>query len=465
MFGILIDPKLAQSVTAQLCGQLRDKIENGELTEGTRLPPTRKLAQTYGIARNVVIDTYEQLTAEGYVIGKMGSGTFVAGGISPRHFQADPLEPEAMSVDSNHSEEIIDFISGVPDLSSFPRKMWSRYLREAAEWGADSIYNYGDVRGEYELRTAIASHLFRTRGMRCHPERIMIVTGSADGLAIAAKVLSTRYHSIYLEDPTIEFAQHIFRQEHFTLVPMEVDHSGMKLQNLSDLEEGHLLLLTPSHHYPSGSILTIQRRQLAVTLAEEADTYILEDDYDGDFRHKGIPVPPMYTLAPERVIYLGTFSKTLAPGLRIGFMVVPGSLVNQFIDLRENSNFRSPGITQIALARFMMDGRLDRHIHKMKNLYKHRRDVLIEALQQSFGDAATVFGDEAGMHIMVEFDNVRHDIDWQRSESYGVRFQRAKDCALNKRYHGNRVVLSYGHLNDTDIREGVKRLRHFITPR
>jgi len=462
MFGIRIDPYSPLSVTAQLCGELRRKIESGELVAGTRLPPTRKLAQEFSIARNIVIEAYEQLTAEGYIAGKVGAGTFVAEGISATPLNRDE-EPPMAAADSQAKDGFVDFTAGTPDLRSFPRKEWSRYLKEAAGVGPDSMYDYGDIRGEYELRSSIAAYLYRTRGMQCHPDRIMIVSGSADGLALAANALHPRYHSIYLEDPTIEFAQHIFRHAGYRLVPVPVDASGMNLMPIGRLEEGHLLLLTPSHHFPCGSILSIQRRQLAVKLAEQSDSYILEDDYDGDFRLKGVPVPPLYSLAPERVIYVGTFSKTLAPGLRIGFVVIPKRLMDGFIALRENMNIRSPSITQLALARFIQDGRLDRHVYKMKSVYRNRRMLLIDALQHHFGERVRIFGDEAGMHLMVAFPGGPHPADWHRAESsFGVRVQSVEDCALVKGMHENRIVLGYGHLNEHEIKEGIARLSKFV---
>ncbi|WP_274365477.1 PLP-dependent aminotransferase family protein [Paenibacillus thermotolerans] len=462
MFGIQIDSSLSLSVTAQLCGQLRRNIENGVLPAGTRLPPTRKLSQEFGIARNIVIDVYEQLAAEGYVTGKVGSGTYVAEGISANPLSEDGDQPATDPAVPHRADGFIDFTAGTPDLFAFPRKEWAKYLKEAAEDGSNNLYDYGDIRGEYELRSAIASYLYRTRGMRCHPDRIMIASGSADGLALAARAMSSRFHSVYLEDPTIEFAQHIFRHAHFKLVPVQVDASGMELQHISRLEKGHLLLLTPSHQFPCGSILSIQRRQHAVKLAEQSDSYILEDDYDGDIRLKGIPVPPLYTLAPDRVIYIGTFSKTLAPSLRIGFIVVPNKLIGGFASLREEMNLRVPSVPQIALARFIRDGRLDRHVYKMKLVYRNRRNQLAGALHNAFGDRVTVYGDEAGMHIMVEISGISSPIDWHRAEAYGVRVQSPEDYALIRGIHGNRIVLGYGHLSEPEVVEGIDRIRRFV---
>lgn len=288
-------------------------------------------------------------------------------------------------------------------MRSFPRKEWAKYLKIAAEDSPGVLFDYGDIRGEEELRSEISVYLHRTRGMRCSIGQIMIVSGSSEGFALIAKAMRPQYPFIYLENPTIEITQNIFRQTDYRITPVEVDEFGMKLHEIASFQDGYLMLLTPSHHFPNGSILPIQRRQHAVRFAEKSDSYIIEDDYDGDFRLKGVPIPPLYTLNPDRVIYVGTFSKTLAPGLRIGFMVLPRRLVGRFASLKEELNIRTPTIHQIALARFIRDGRLDRHIHKMKTIYRNRRSLLIEALKRHFGNQAVIRGDEAGMHVQVEF--------------------------------------------------------------
>ncbi|NGQ95730.1 PLP-dependent aminotransferase family protein [Brevibacillus sp. SYP-B805] len=468
MFGIYLDRSSEISVTAQLCSQIRQKIEKGELVKGTRLPSTRKLAQEFGIARNVAIDAYEQLIAEGYLIGRTGSGTFVAEGIiamaSDMHGEAEPADMAGQQhrSDPPDQEGIIHFLTGTPDLRSFPRKVWAKYLKNAAEDSPGVLYDYGDIRGEEELRSEISVYLHRTRGMRCSAGQIMIVSGSSEGLALIAKALRPDYSSIYLENPTIEITQHIFRQTEYRITPVEVDESGMKLHEIAHFQDGHLMLLTPSHHFPSGSILSIQRRQHAVRLAEKADSYIIEDDYDGDFRLKGVPIPPLYTLNPDRVIYVGTFSKTLAPGLRIGFLVLPRRLVSRFASVKEELNIRSPSIPQIALARFIRDGRLDRHIHKMKTIYRNRRNVLIEAVKRHFGDRAVIRGDEAGMHVLVEFPQGPFDVDWQRSIAYGVKIHCVEEYSLVKGSHSHQILLGYGNIREEEIETGIERLSRFV---
>lgn len=467
MFGIQLDPALDMSITAQLCRQIRQKIEKGEFGEGLRLPSTRKLAAEFGIARNVVIDAYEQLIAEGYLIGQSGSGTYVAGGIRAGLPSAD--EDVGHEVERRTDEpvppspgDLIDFEIGTPDLRQFPRQLWAKYLKEAAEAMPNGSFDYGDIRGEESLRREISAYLHRTRGMRCHPGQIMIVSGSSEGFALIAQTLRERFDGVYLEDPTIEFTQHIFRGAGYRISPVAVDNAGMKLFELPAWEPGHLMLLTPSHQFPGGGILPIQRRQQAVRLAEEAGSYLIEDDYDGDFRLKGVPIPPLQTLNPDRVIYVGTFSKTLAPGLRLGFLVLPRHLVRPVADLREAQNLRTPSWSQAALARFLQDGRLDRHIHKMKNTYRQRRQLLIGALKRHFGDRALIQGDEAGMHLQVEMTMVPAGVDWSKAQAYGVRVYGVEDYCLIKGNYTRHILLGYGNLPEENIEAGIARLREFI---
>lgn len=465
MFGIYLDHHSSVSITSQLCSQIRGKIRCGELTEGTRLPPTRKLAQEFGIARNVAVDVYEQLTAEGYLVGQTGSGTYVAGGIDASASgiggDTEPFEFPGHA-GHNEDEDVIDFMTGTPDLRHFPKTMWAKYLKTAAEQSSGSVHDYGNIMGEEELRTVLSAYLFRVKGMRCHPDQIVIVSGSSEGLALIAQALYPQYRSVYLEDPTIELAQNIFRRMHYRIKPVEVDQAGMKLHEIDRFEEGHFMLLTPSHQFPTGSILSIQRRQQAVKLAELAGSYLIEDDYDSEFRLKGVPIPPLHTLSPSRVIHVGTFSKTLAPGLRIGFLVVPRQLVRTVWNVKEELNLRTPAVLQKALAHFIREGRLDRHIHKMKGIYKHRRNLLIGALKRHFGEQIAIGGDEAGMHLQVEFPKEPYtNVDWQQSVPYGVKINSVDDFCLIKGNHTNKILIGYGNIGEEDIERGIQRLHHF----
>jgi GntR family transcriptional regulator/MocR family aminotransferase len=465
MYGIYIDHDSTLSVTRQLCQQLRIMIESGQLTAGIRLLPTRVLAKEWGIARNVVIEVYEQLTAEGYLDCRVGSGTYVAEGIIPASRALSNLS--SMEVLDKHvadTRDIIDFATGVPDLELFPRTLWAKYLRDAAETVADEEAGYGDIQGEQNLRSAISDFLFRAKGIRCSAKRIIIVSGASEGIFLIAISLSSQFHSLYIEDPTIDFTRDIFQMMNYELVPVEVDPNGMNIDPLPQFAPGHLVLLTPSHQFPSGSLLSIQRRQKAIRMAEEADSFIIEDDYDSEFRLKGIPVPALQTLSPSRVIYVGTFSKTLSPKLRIGFLIIPPSLVDTIAAMKAKLNIYTPLIIQKALRQFILDGQLDRHIHKMKNVYKKRRNLLKDRLHHIFGKEISILGDDAGMHLMVHFHSKQYALlPWKDTSSYGFLIDHSDDYKITDRPYQAGIVLGYGNLSAEKIEEGVRRIHKFVS--
>ncbi|MCR2802729.1 MocR-like pyridoxine biosynthesis transcription factor PdxR [Paenibacillus soyae] len=468
MYGISIDRRAELSVTRQICDLLRQMIESGRLPAGTRLLPTRVLAKEWGIARNGIIEVYEQLTAEGYLEGRVGAGTYVAEGITPvpRKSEAPaPAPSKAALSDGVRTRDLIDFASGVPDDESFPRSAWAKELRYAAESISEDSLGYGSIQGSMELREVIRDYVFRTKGIICEADQIIIVSGASEAIMLIAHSLASEFRSVYLEDPTIGFTQDIFRALNYTVIPVEVDQHGMAVDTLSRLEACHLMLLTPSHQFPTGSLLSIQRRQQAIRMAAESEAYLIEDDYDSEFRLKGVPVPPLQTLAPDRVLHVGTFSKTLTPSIRIGYAIVPPHLTERLLETKEMLNLYTPFVIQKALSRFIRGGHLDRHIHAMKKEYRKRRALLKEQLRQAFGENAALLGDEAGMHLQVCFQpaSLYSGIDWEKSVLFGVRVDPADDYRLRKPGKSEpRIVLGYGNLYEERIVEGVRRLASFV---
>ncbi|GIO92105.1 hypothetical protein J31TS3_33320 [Paenibacillus lactis] len=279
-----------------------------------------------------------------------------------------------------------------------------------------------------------------------------------------AKALSAQFNSIYIEDPTIDIARDIFLMMNYSLVPVQVDSNGMQVNAIRTFLPGHLLLLTPSHQFPSGSLMSIQRRHQAIRMVETADAYVIEDDYDSEFRLKGIPVPPLQTLSPSRVIYVGTFSKTLSPSLRIGFLIVPPSLIDTITLAKDRLNLHTPAVIQSALAAFIQDGQLERHIHTMKKVYKKRRNLLTERLAQAFGDRISITGDEAGMHLQVLFHHERHiELPWNDTSAFGFRVERSDNYRIADRSREGGIVLGYGNLTSEHITEGVCRIHRFVS--
>lgn len=465
MYGIKIEPKSDISITRQICCQLRKLMESGKLKSGVQLPPTRKFASELNVSRNTIVEVYEQLSAEGYLESRVGSGTFVSSGICMNIAKAensnDSVTPSVASQLSN--QDIIDFTPGIPDLSLVPTNLWGKYLRQASDNSYSIQNNFSNVMGDSDLRNILSEYVFRVKGIRCHPEQIMIVSGSSQGFLLIAQALLRSYNQIYIEDPTVNFTRNIFKQLHYKINPVPVDDNGMNISLSKFPLNPSLFLLTPSHQLPTGNVLSIQRRLQAIEIVEKTGGYIIEDDYDSEFRFKGIPIPPLQVLSPSKVIYVGTFSKTLFPGIRLGFIILPNRLVKLLKYTKDSMCMYTPIIDQIALANFIRDGHLDRHIYKMKTIYKKRRDLLVNCLHKYFNDKIRILGDAAGMHIQVEFkENGFPKIDWGNALEYNIIVESMEEYSILKNSNRNKIVLGYGNIDDLHIKEGIKRLYEFV---
>ena len=467
MYGIKIIRNHELSLTRQICDQLRKSIETGNLKCGERLPSTRQMARELNVSRNVVLEVYEQLTAEGYLESRVGSGTYVAGNIN-RKINNPPNaagyeKREDITDNKQMGADLIYFASGIPDLKLFPGKIWSKYIKEAFLEEDQSLYSYGNISGDIRLRRVLTDYLFRLKGIQCTLEQILIVSGSSEGFILMAKVLSDTYNSVFVEEPTVNFIKNIFLDQGYTIKPVNVDDDGINTKELEKEEERNLAIITPSHQFPTGSILTIQKRQRLIEFAERTDSFLVEDDYDSEFRLKGIPIPPLQVLNPSRVIYVGTFSKNCYPGLRLGFLVVPVQLLNKFMEVKRKLNMYTPMTKQRAMAGFIAGGHMERHIYTMKKIYKKRRELLHSLLVERFKNNIRIKGDETGMHLQVEFTNPGlSNLDWDEAKKYGVEVDSFAEFCLNKGTNRNKIVLGYGNLSDNEIQEGVNRLYDFV---
>lgn len=461
MFGFTQTPG-AGSVTKQLCDYLRERIMDGTLPAGTRLPPTRQAAQELRVARNIVIEVYEQLSAEGYLISRTGAGTFVAEGIRAERSAATRRTEADVAMPGSDQPNLVDFYAGTPDLRHFPRRLWSKLVRQVIMNEPERIYDYGDPQGLPALREALARYVYRAKGIVCGPERIVVTSGTSEAFMLIAAAFSDEFRDIYVEDPTIDFTAEIFKPFKYDIHPVFMDEQGMLVEDIADAPAG-IVVLTPSHQYPTGRILSIQRRQEVVRSSELAGHYLLEDDYDSEFRYKGVPVPPLQLLSPERVIYSGTFSKTLSPSLRIGFLVVPSALVDRVVRTKTKLNLVTPGVTQMTLSSMLEEGHFDRHIHRMKALYKKKRHFLTELVHRMFEGQVRIEGDEAGLNIQLVFPPERFgNIDWSTAKSFGVQLSALDDYARVKGRYPGMIVLGYGQLDEEEIEEGIRRLRAFV---
>jgi GntR family transcriptional regulator/MocR family aminotransferase len=378
---------------------LRDAIRSGRLVAHTRLPSTRALAADLGLARGTVIDAYDQLAAEGWLLARQGSGTRVAWApqVTARSTAADaPTNPE---IESGRRH---DFRPGRGDLSSFPRTQWTAALRRALRAADDSSLDYSDPRGLRVVREALAAYVGRARGLPVDPDHLVVCNGWVQGFALMAEVLrdagATR---VAIEDPSMARNPATLRRFGLGVVTVPVDRHGADPAALARRGSVAAVLLTPAHQYPTGATLSADRRAAWIGWARAHDGVLIEDDYDGEFRYDRQPVGALAALDPGRVIYAGTTSKTLAPGLRLGWLVLPSRWLDPVVELRPIVDRHTSALDQLALAEMITSGAFDRHVRHARTRYRRRRDLLLSLLAEQV-PAVTAHGIAAGLHTVIE---------------------------------------------------------------
>ncbi|MEW2223259.1 PLP-dependent aminotransferase family protein [Streptomyces sp. NPDC006990] len=394
---------------AALLAALRDAVRTGRLAPGTRLPSSRTLAADLGLARNTVAGAYTELVAEGWLSARQGSGTRVADRAAP----APPRRPAARTraerpsrlslARDRHGQQrpAHDLRTGAPDVSAFPRSAWLTSARRALTDAPAGAFSHGDLRGARQLRQALADYLARARGVRADPDRIVICAGFAQGIALLARAVPG---DIAVEEYGLPFHRELLEQTSRPRTrPLPVDSHGARTQ-LLDTEEQftgvRAVLLTPAHQYPLGAPLHPDRRAAVVDWAGRSGGLVLEDDYDGEFRYDRNPVGALQGLDPDRVVYLGTASKALAPALRLGWMVLPEHLVDAVLAAKTPAEWTTGALDQLTLADFLERGAYDRHVRAMRQRYRVRRDRLVEQLALRVPEVSAT-GIAAGLHAVL----------------------------------------------------------------
>ncbi|MFZ4277823.1 PLP-dependent aminotransferase family protein [Streptomyces arboris] len=376
---------------------LREAVRRGRLAPGTRLPSSRALAADLGIARNTVADAYAELVAEGWLTARQGSGTRVAQRSAPR--RPDPVAAHTRPARPRTGHSLK---AGSPDVSSFPRTAWLRAARKALTAAPDEVFDYGDPRGRVELRTVLAEYLARSRGVYADPERIVICSGFVHGLMLLGTVLrGRRVRELAVESYGLGLHRDLVTSTGLATPCLALDHLGSRTGELTAIRGTGAVLLTPAHQFPTGVPLHPDRRAAAVDWARSTGGLILEDDYDGEFRYDRQPVGALQGLDPERVVHLGTASKSLAPALRLGWMVLPRGLVAEVVAAKGPSDWMSGTLDQLTLAEFIASGAYDRHVRSMRLRYRRRRDQLVAALAER-APGIEVSGIAAGLHAVLE---------------------------------------------------------------
>lgn len=461
----------------RIYANLRNAIFSGKLASHSRLPSSRDLAQQLGISRSVVLEAYDQLLAEGFVVGRSGSGTYVAQGLSNR-----PAKPKkstelrlstfgwaasgaaaALEQSSQASHFRYDFKFGrsESDVEIFPFERWQRMLTRIARKTSISQLDYGPPAGNPALREAICSHLRRSRAVVCNPAEVIVASGSQQALDLIARVMLERGDCVAIENPSYQGTRQILLAAGARLAPVCVDRDGLNPAELP--HQARLCFVTPSHQFPTGAILPLARRLALLEWASHTNALIVEDDYDGEFHYEGQPIESLQGLDSEgRIIYVGTFSRTIFPSLRVGYLVVPGLLVAAFTGAKWLNDQHSAILEQQTLAEFISTGAYERHLRRLRRSNAARREALLRAIHEYLGDQVEITGDAAGAHVAVWPKSRRSESSLvRRAAERGVGIYGVSRYFLTK---PSRVgfLLGYSRMRIGEIREGIRRLAEVI---
>jgi len=386
-----LDRKLGETLSAQLERQLRAAIREGRLKPETTLPSTRALAAQLGVSRGLVVGAYAQLGAEGYLVLRRGSTPRVARAVG---------QPVVSRPEPHEQPPRYNLRPDLPDYAAFPREEWARSYRAALKRAPDLELAYGDTRGSPALRAALVSYLGRVRGVAGGPEHTFVCGGFAQAVGLLCAVLRRSGRTIIgVENPGHAVIREIVARTGLKPLPIRVDAEGIDVRAL-ERSEAEAVLVTPAHQFPTGVVLSPGRRAALLEWAERRDALVVEDDYDAEFRYDRAPVGALKGLAPERVAYLGSASKTLAPTLRLGWLVAPSALVRPLAEQQLYTVIAPPRLEQLAFADFLERGELDRHLRRMRVRYRRRRDVLVRAVERELPETR-VRGIAAGLHVVV----------------------------------------------------------------
>jgi GntR family transcriptional regulator / MocR family aminotransferase len=425
---------------------VREAICAGALRPGVRLPSSRALAAQLGVSRGVTSEAYGQLAAQGFLITRPKAAPVVAE-VGPPPRGTDPPAPQRRA-------PRFDLTPTTPDVTFFPTRRWTAALVAAARTVPTAAYDYGDPRGERALREVLADHLGRTRGVVAEPDRIVVVQGAAQGIDLITRVLAAGgAQQVVVEDPALESQPDRIRSNGLEPVGRPVDGDGLVVEEFG----ADAVLVTPAHQFPTGAVLSAARRRRLLEWARRNDALVIEDDYDAEFRYDREPVRAVQGLDPDHVAFLGTTSKTLAPALRLGWLVVPGRIADEAARVKHLLDVCSPAIDQHALAGFIARGEYDRQVRRARAIYRRRRDVLIGALERHLPDFA-VEGVAAGMHVLVRLPGAVGDrVVASEAERDGVRVTPLSRFAVSRRA-GCGLVIGYGRVHEDALEPAVAAL-------
>lgn len=484
LFIMLDSQRADRPLYRQIYEAIRMAILSGEFGPGKRLAATRALARELGVSRITVLNAYEQLFAEGYLDGKGGAGTFVAAELPDNLLRTETIKRSKQrktdaplrlspfgeklslkdigSIRARTIAKFQPFQNGLTAVDKFPFEIWSRIAARVHRNPSREVLGYGDPQGYFPLREAIAAHLKSARGVNCTPEQVIITSGAQQALDLAARIFLSEKDSVFIEDPCYQEARSAFAAIGAKIIPVPVDTEGVNLGAAK--QKAKLIYVTPSHQYPLGVTMSLPRRLALLEWARTNNSWIIEDDYNSEFRYAGRPLASLQGLDQGgRVIYVGTFSKTIFPSMRIGCAVVPPDLVGIFTGARALNDTHSSLIDQAILTEFIGDGHFGRHVRRMRTLYEERQQTLIAECEKNLAGLLDVRKAEAGMHVVGWLpEGVSDKAISRKATKHHLKLAPISAYCTKELPRGS-LILGYTAFEKNQIKEGVKRLKAILS--
>lgn len=445
----------------QIYEHIRQEIREGKLLAGERLPSTRSLAEYLQVARSTVEYAYDQLLSEGYIESIPYKGYFVCSLENLfRMEEKQPRKEAEIAVEKREKiEYLYDFSPNEIDMTYFPFGVWKKITKNILNDGNTELFSQGEPQGDYDLRLTISRYIHSSRGVNCTPEQIIIGAGNDYLLMLLEKILD-RHLKIAMENPTYKRAYQIFESFAYRIVAVDMDENGMKISGLAETQASAAYVM-PSHQFPTGTVMPIGRRRELLKWADmEENRFLIEDDYDSEFRYRGKPIPSLQSSDVHgKVIYLGTFSKAIAPAIRVSYMVLPGQLLKRY---KEHCSFYSCTVSRIdqrILNEFIRDGYFERHLNKMRKHYRSKHDVLLECLKP-FEEQFEISGEHAGLHLLLTAkQNTPEEYYIETAAEHKVKVYGLSDSMVAKTDGKATILLGFGGLCEDEIAKGVDLLK------
>jgi GntR family transcriptional regulator/MocR family aminotransferase len=439
----------------QIYEKFKSYIEQGDISANEQLPSIRQLADSLHVSRNTTLLAYEQLVAEGYIRGEGRKGYF-ANELEPRIFQ-EPLISYDKKQTGSKRPPVVNFRADAVDQTHFPLKILRRMANQVLT--LQDSFRYGEPFGEECLREQISTYLFQSRGVKTNANAIIIGSSTQQMLVYLGHILKDEFPSIIVEDPGYDGAREAFQFHRFMFETLPVYETGAELSKLEQMKS-RLIYVTPSHQSPIGVSMSIQQRQMIIHWVNKMRGYIIEDDYDSEFRYTQKPFPALASIDSARVIYLGNFSKSFLPGIRLSYMVLPQPLLNHYKNQFLHFEATTSLLNQLTMAKFMEEGEWSRHIKRMRLVYKRKMQHLVSALKEQFGQNISIIGEQSGLYVLVKV-HLKHTEEWliQQASSHGVTVYPTSLYFIKNNTDGPMVKLGFSNLSSNEIDVGVKLLK------